>query len=193
MKRILAGAAIAALTVAVAPAFAALAVGASAPAINGNVYVNGKAAPFKLQDALRKGPVVLFFFPGAYTAGCNIEAKAFADQMDKFTAAGATVVGLTGGHGTSDRADGKMAASLDEAVKDFSATHCSGKFPVMAVSGDTVRAYDSVLSATRPDWSNRTSYVIDKSGKIVLSYTNASPAGHVDNTLKAVQELKAKG
>lgn len=192
MKRVFAGAAIAALTVAVAPAFAALAVGASAPAISGNVYINGKAQAWKLQDAVRKGPVVLFFFPGAYTAGCNIEAKAFADKMDQFTAAGATVIGLTGGHGSSDRADGKQAASLDEAVKDFSSTHCAGKFPVMAVSGDTVRAYDSVLSATRPDWSNRTSYVVDKSGKITLAYINARPDGHVEETLKAVQALKGK-
>ncbi len=192
MKRIFVGATIAALAVAVAPAFATLATGATAPALSGTVYIAGKAQPFNLKTALGKGPVVLFFFPGAYTAGCNIEAKAFADSMDKFAAAGATVVGLTGGHGTSDRADGKMAASLDDAVKEFSSTHCSGKFPVMAVSGETVRAYDSVLSATRPDWSNRTSYVVAKDGKITLAYVNARPDGHVENTLKAVEELKAK-
>ena len=194
MKRIFAGAMIAALTVAVGavPAWAALAVGAAAPAVTGNVYIAGKSQPFNLKAALAKGPVVLFFFPGAYTAGCNVEAKAFADAMDKFKAQGATVVGVTAGHGTSDRANGKAAASLDEAVKDFSSTHCGGKFPVMATTGEVVKAYDSVLSATRPDWSNRTSYVIGQDGKIALAYVNARPDGHVESTLKAVTELKAK-
>jgi len=193
MKRIFTGATIAALTIGLGavPAWAALAVGATAPAITGNAYIGCKVQPFNLKAALAKGPVVLFFFPGAYTAGCNVEAKAFADSMDKFTAAGATVVGVTAGHGSSARADGKVAASLDEAVKDFSSTHCSGKFPVMATTADTVKAYDSVLSA-RPDWSNRTSYVINKDGKIVLSYVNAGPNGHVEETLKAVEALKAR-
>jgi peroxiredoxin len=192
MKRVFVGATLAALTVAVMPAFAALAVGVTAPAINGNVYVAGKGATFKLQDALRKGPVVLFFFPGAYTAGCNVEAKAFADNIDKFTAAGATVVGVTAGHGNSDRADGKAAASLDEAVKDFSATHCSGKFPVMAVTPDTVKAYDASL-AQRPDWSGRISYVVAKDGKISFVHNAMNPAEHVTKTLEAVTALKTAG
>lgn len=189
MKRVFVGATLAALTIAVAPAFAALAVGTTAPAIKGNVYVAGKGASFDLQSALRKGPVVLFFFPGAYTAGCNVEAKAFADNIDKFNAAGATVVGVTAGHGTSDRANGKMAASLDEAVKDFSATHCSGKFPVMAVTPEVVKAYDASLAA-RPDWSGRISYVIGKDGKITFVHNAMSPAEHVTKTLEAVAALK---
>lgn len=189
MNRLLVSIAAAAAVTAASPAFAALTTGAAAPDINAKAYEAGKATQFNLKAALKKGPVVLYFFPGAYTAGCNIEAKAFADAADKFKAAGATVVGITGGYGTSDR-QGPPAASLDEAVKDFSSTHCNGKFPVALASADLIKAYDSVLTQ-RPEWSNRTSYVITPDGKISLAYVNASPTGHVDNTLKAVQDWKA--
>jgi peroxiredoxin len=189
MKRVLFAGAVVALTLAAAPAFAALAVGAKAPEVKGQAYLAGKATPFDLQAALKKGPVVLYFFPGAYTPGCNLEAKAFAEAADKYKALGATVVGLTGGFGTSEH-QGPALASLDQAVKEFSTSHCNGKFPVMAASADTVTAYDSALAA-RPGWSNRTSYVITPDGKIALAYVNARPDGHVENTLKAIQDWKA--
>ena len=190
MKRVLIGAALAFTALAATPAFAALAVGSTAPAVKGSAYVDGKATPFDMAAALKKGPVVLYFFPGAYTAGCNIEAKAFAEAADKYKAAGATILGVTGGFGTSDHT-GPAFTSLDAAVKEFSTTHCNGKFPVMAASADVITAYDSALAA-RPGWSNRTSYVVAPDGKIALSYVNASPAGHVDETLKAVEALKGK-
>jgi peroxiredoxin Q/BCP len=165
-----------------------LSVGTMAPAIQARAYMAGKPTLFTLSDAIKKGPVVLYFFPGAYTAGCNVEAKAFADASDKFAAAGAQVVGITGGFGTSDR-QGPPAASLDEAVKDFSTTHCNSKFPVVVASADTIKDYRAVLTQ-RPEWSNRTSYVITPDDKIALAYVNASPNGHVDNTLKAVQDWR---
>ena len=189
MNRFFVTAAAAAALVAASPALAALSNGVAAPDITAKAYLGGKPMAFSLKAALKKGPVVLYFFPGAYTAGCNIEAKAFADAADKFTAAGAQVVGITGGFGTSDR-NGPPAASLDEAVKDFSTTHCNAKFPVVVASADVIKAYDSVLTQ-KPEWSNRTSYVITPDGKVGLAYVNLSPAGHVDNTLKAVQDWKA--
>lgn len=189
MNRFFVSAAVAVALVSASPALAALNNGAAAPDISAKAYLGGKPMDFNLKAALKKGPVVLYFFPGAYTAGCNIEAKAFADAADKFKAAGATVVGITGGFGTSDR-NGPPAASLDEAVKDFSTTHCNSKFAVALASADVIKDYDSALTQ-RPGWSNRTSYVIAPDGKILLSYVNLSPAGHVDATLKAVQDWKA--
>src|SRR5262245_56742183 len=104
------------------PALAALAVGAKAPDITGKAYVGGKPFKFSLKAALKKGPVVLYFFPGAYTGGCNIEAHAFSDAIDQYKAAGASVVGITGGFGATDHT-GPAAANLDEAVQQFSSTH----------------------------------------------------------------------
>ena len=187
MKRAIALAAVAAIAIS-SPAFAALAVGAKAPEIKAKAFENGNPSDFDLQQALKKGPVVLYFFPGAFTPGCNVEAQQFAASIDKYKAAGAQVVGVTGGFGTSAR---KSAAEggLEQAVKDFSTEHCNGKFPVAAVNADTIKAYNVELTQ-RPGWSNRTSYVIDKSGNIVLAFENLSPEGHVDKTLAAVEGLK---
>jgi thioredoxin-dependent peroxiredoxin len=187
MKRVFAVAAVAAFAIA-APAWAALAPGAKAPEIHANAYENGNPQHFMLSEALKKGPVVLYFFPGAFTPGCNVEAQQFAEAIDKYKAAGAQVIGVTGGFGTSAR---KSAAEggLDQAVKDFSKEHCNGKFPVAAVNADTIKAYNVELTQ-RPGWSNRTSYVIDKTGNIVLAFENLSPEGHVEKTLAAVNGLK---
>lgn len=181
MKRSLVGATIAALTIAVAPAFAALPVGATAPAVTANAYIDGKATPFSLTTALKKGPVVLYFFPAAYTGGCNAEAKAFAENIDKFKAAGASVIGVTAGNG-------KKGATMDQALADFSKEHCNGKFPVAAVNAHTVKAYDATLLGTQV--SNRTSYVISKSGKIAFAYSAMNPQEHITKTLEAVTALK---
>lgn len=188
MKRVLALAAVAAFAI-TAPAWAALPLGTKAPDIHATAYENGNPSHFMLSEALKKGPVVLYFFPGAFTPGCNVEAQQFAAAIDKYKAAGAQVVGVTGGFGTSAR---KSAAEggLDQAVKDFSQEHCNGKFPVAAVTADTIKAYNVELTQ-RPGWSNRTSYVIDKSGNIVFEFENLGPDGHVDKTLAAVEALKA--
>jgi peroxiredoxin Q/BCP len=174
---------------AAAPAAPSLAVGDTAPDFTAKAYENGKETTFVLKAALKKGPVVLYFFPGAFTAGCNVEAKNFADAIDGYKKVGAQVVGMTGGFGTTDKA-GPPAANLDDAVKDFSTEKCNGKFPVAVASADTIAAYKAVLTQ-RPGWSNRTSYVITPDDKIALAYVNLSPNGHVDNTLKTVQDWKA--
>lgn len=189
MKRFLIAAAAAASLLAAGPALAALAVGAKAPAISAKAYLGGQPFQFSLAGALKKGPVVLYFFPGAYTGGCNIEAHAFADAIDQYKAAGATVIGVTGGFGATDRSGGP-AANLDDAVRDFSSTHCNGKFPVAIATPELIAAYDSALTQ-RPGWSNRTSYVIAPNGDIVLSYANLSPEHHVDETLAAVKAWRA--
>lgn len=183
MKRLIAGATLAALTLAAAPAFAALAVGATAPAVTGNAYTDGKAAPFSLANELKKGPVVLYFFPAAYTAGCNAEAKAFSESIDKFKAAGASVIGVTAGNG-------KAGTTMDQALADFSKEHCNGKFPVAAVSTDTVKAYDATL-AQRPEWSGRISYVIAPNGKVAYVHNAMNPQEHITKSLEAVTAWKA--
>lgn len=172
-----------------APSAPPLAVGDTAPDFTATAYENGQKEQINLKAALKKGPVVLYFFPGAFTAGCNVEAKNFADAIDGYKKAGAQVIGMTGGYGTTAKA-GPPAANLEDAVKDFSTEKCNGKFPVAVASADTIAAYKAVLTQ-RPGWSNRTSYVITPDDKIALAYVNLSPDGHVQNTLKAVQDWRA--
>lgn len=171
-----AGAAISAAIVS-SPANAALDVGTQAPDFTAKAYLAGEPFQFTLSDALGKGPAVVYFFPAPHTSGCNIEAKLFSDSIDQFTAAGATVIGVTAG-------------KLDE-LADFSkeTEHCGGKFPVAAdPDAKIAREYDALLML-KPGWSNRTSYVIDASGKIVLAYSDLSPKLHVKQTLDAVKSL----
>ena len=182
MKRFLIGATIAAMTIAATPAFAALAVGAKAPAVSAKAYVDGKATPYTLANALKSGPVVLYFFPAAYTGGCNAEAKAFAENIDKFKAAGASVIGVTAGNG-------KAGTTMDQALADFSKEHCNGKFPVAAVDPETIKAYDATL-AQRPQWSGRVSYVIGKDGKVAFAHDAMNPQEHITKTLEAVTAMK---
>lgn len=170
----------AALTASVvaAPSFAALKVGAHAPDFSAPAYLAGKAFTFKLSDALKKGPVVVYFFPAAHTSGCNIEAHLFSQAIDEFKGRKATVIGVTAGN-------------TDE-LADFSkeTEHCSGKFAVAADSGAKIaKEYDAVL-AKKPEWSDRTSYVIAPSGEIVHVYSNLDPKEHVHETLDAVKALE---
>ena len=161
-----------------APAFAELKAGAKAPDFTAPAYLAGQPFTFKLADALKKGPVVLYFFPAAHTPGCNIEAHEFADASDKFKAAGATVIGVTAGN-------------IDQ-LADFSKEqeHCAGKFPV---AGDATlaiaRNYD-VVNATHADHTNRTSFVITPDHKIIFAMTDPKPDAHIADTLAAVQGLK---
>jgi peroxiredoxin len=174
-RPLLALASAAALLLAPAAASAALAVGASAPTFSTTAYQAGKPVSFDLAQALKKGPVVLYFFPAAYTGGCNIEAQEFARSIEDFKKAGATVIGVTGGN--KDR------------LADFSKEHCAGQFPVAGVSADTIKAYDAAMPA-KAEMSNRTSYVIGKNGKIAGVHSEMSPLGHISSTLAVVKTLK---
>jgi len=168
---------LAAMIVAV-PAFAALPVGAPAPDFSAPASIGGKEFSFKLSDALKKGPVVLYFYPAAFTPGCTIEAHEFADATDQFAQLGATVIGVS--HDSIE--------TLDR----FSTSECRSKFAVAADLDQSItKAYDSVL-AKKPEYADRTSYVIAPDGKILFAYTNLDPSQHVTLTLQAVSDWKAK-
>ena len=159
-------------------AFAELKVGAKAPDFTAPAFLAGQPFTYKLADALKKGPVVVYFFPAAHTSGCNLEAHLFSDAIDQFKAAHATVIGVTAG-------------KVDELAAFSSETeHCGGKFPVAADPGAKIaKSYDSTLAA-KPDWSSRTSYVIAQNGDIVHVYSNLNPNDHVTETLNAVKAMK---
>lgn len=186
MKKFLAAAAVAALLV--APAFGGLPVGAKAPDFEATAAVGGKTFTFKLADALKKGPVVVYFFPAAFTPGCTEETHQFAEAADKFAAAGATLIGVTGGAKT---ADNKYVSAVDNIPRlaEFSSEHCRDKFPIGAVTADTVKAYN-VPMAQREGWTDRTSFVIAPDHSILVSFTNPGPNDHVQKTLAAVEEWK---
>lgn len=171
----------AALSIAVAalagPAVAALKIGAKAPDFSAPAFLGGQPFTFKLADALKKGPVVLYFFPAAHTSGCNVEAHLFSEAIEQFKAQHATVIGVTAGN--------------IEELSDFSkeTEHCGGKFAVAADAGAKIaRQYDALLKL-KPGWSDRTSYVIAPSGSIVHVYSALSPNQHVKQTLDAVKAL----
>ena len=160
------------------PAFAALTVGTQAPDFSAPAYLAGQPFTYKLADALKKGPVVVYFFPAPHTSGCNIEAHLFSQAIDQFTAQHATVIGVTAGN------------LADLAAFSKEADHCSGKFPVAADDGAKIaKAYDALLKQ-KPGWSDRTSYVIAPSGKIAYVYSDLSPTKHVQETLDAVKALE---
>ena len=178
MKSLITGIALAAaLAGAVAaPAWSALPVGAAAPTFTVQATQGGRITPFNLGEKLRQGPVVLYFFPAAFTSGCTIEAHEFANRMDDFAAAGASVIGMTAG------ATNRLA--------EFSVSECRSRFPVAAADSALIRAYDSIL-ALMPNLSNRTSYVIDPTGHIIYAHTGNNPVEHVTQTLAAVQAWRA--
>jgi len=159
------------------PAWAALKVGDSAPDFTTQAAIGGKAFTFSLAEALKKGPVVVYFYPKAFTPGCTVEAHNFAEATDKFAAAGATLIGMSG-----DNID---------TLKEFSVKECRNKFPVGAdADGKIMKKYDANLAflATTAD---RISYVISPAGKVIYSYSSLSPDNHVENTLKVVQDLNS--
>ena len=178
MKTIVLAAVAAALLA--SPAAAALKAGDKAPAFTTQGYLAGNPITLSLADAMKKGPVVLYFFPAAHTAGCNIEARLFSEAVDQFKAQKATVIGVTAG-------------KLNE-LADFSkeTEHCGGKFAVAADPGAKIaKQYDSILAA-KPDWSDRTSYVISPKGEILHAYSKLDPSEHVAQTLGAVKAYNAK-
>jgi thioredoxin-dependent peroxiredoxin len=179
-------------SVAALPALAALNVGDSAPDFKTEASLAGKEFTFSLKDALKKGPVVVYFYPSAYTGGCNIQAHTFAVNMDKFHAAGATVIGV----------------SLDSITRlnDFSADpqYCAGKFPTASdADGAISKSYNLKVADAHAGakdtrgieighgFAERTTFVVTPNGKIAATIGGLAPAENVDKALEAVQQLKA--
>ncbi len=161
-----------------APLYAALSPGAQAPNFTTQATLAGKPFTFSLADALKNGPVVLYFYPAAFTPGCTVEAHNFAEATDKFKALGATVIGVS--HDTIDT------------LNKFSVSECRNKFAVAADADQKItKEYDAVLAA-KPEYANRTSYVIAPNGKIIYEYTALNPDLHVANTMAAVEKWKAE-
>lgn len=163
-----------------APAAAALPEGARAPDFTTRGALAGKVFQVRLAEQLKRGPVVLYFFPAAFTSGCNAEARAFAAKVDEFRAAGATVIG--------------MSADPIEPLVKFSATECAGRFAVASAGPAVVKGYD--VAYPKPvqgrTVTGRTSYVIGRDGRIAFVHDAMSPAQHVELTLAAVKRLRAR-
>lgn len=170
----------AALLFAATPALATLPVGAKAPDFNTRGAVAGKVIGVHLAAQLKRGPVVLYFFPAAYTGGCNAEAHAFAEAIGDFQAAGATVIG--------------MSADDVPTLQRFSTEKCAGKFAVASAGPALVQKYDVALGRQIQgrDVTGRTSYVIDRKGRIAFVHSDLNPAEHVSLTLAAVRDLQSK-
>src|SRR6476659_11372385 len=143
--------ALAAASIATTPALAALKVGDKAPDFSTTGAVGGKEFRLQLAQQLKKGPVVLYFFPKAFTSGCTAEAHAFSESIGDFKKAHAQVIG--------------MSADPLPVLKDFSVKECRIAFPVATATPATQKAYD-VAWAAHPGMTTRTSYVIDQHGKI---------------------------
>jgi peroxiredoxin len=174
MRRLLAAALLA--IIAAAPAQAALPVGAKAPDFKTMGALNGKPFRLHLKEQLRSGPLVLYFYPKAFTEGCTLEAKAFSDAMPEFRKAGARVVGMS-------------ADDLDT-LKRFSVEACRGKFPVATAGPDLIKAYDVKLPVA--PISNRTSYVIGRDGRVIFVHSEMNWKEHVARTLAAVKALQKR-
>ncbi|MCZ4343409.1 peroxiredoxin [Sphingomonadaceae bacterium G21617-S1] len=164
-----------------AAAQAALAVGAKAPAFQTRASLGGKDFDFALAQALKKGPVVLYFFPAAFTKGCTVEAHEFAEATDDFNRMGATVIG--------------MAADPIEKLNKFSVEECRNKFAVGVATPAMIKGYDVALEAgvipNVTGRTNRTSYVIAPGGKVIFVHSALGVAGHVSGTMNAVKAWKA--
>lgn len=158
---------------ATAPAFAALPVGAPAPDFSTQGSLGGKTFQFSLSQALRRGPVVLYFFPAAFTSGCTIETKMFADASDDFAKQGATLIGV--------------AADPIDKLQRFSVEACRNKFPVAVASPKMIADYDVKLPLAGR--SNRTSFVIGRDRRIAYVLSEMRADGHVAGTLAAVGKL----
>ena len=157
-------------------AHAAIKPGDTAPLFTTDAAVGGKQMPLVLADALKKGPVVLYFFPKSFTSGCTLEAHLFAQASDKFAALGATVVGVS---------HDDIATQLK-----FSKEECRDKFAVAAdPQSDIIKSYDAKMAVL--PYSDRISYVISPDDKILYTYSSLDPADHVNRTMKAVQDWRS--
>jgi peroxiredoxin len=179
------------------PLLAALKVGDKAPDFSARASLAGKEFNFSLQDALKKGPVVVYFYPSAFTKGCDLEAHTFAQMKDKFDAAGATIIGVS--------AD--SIARLDQFSAD--PEYCAGKFPVASdANREIATSYNLNSTAVKPgqadvrgvtidhDFIERATFVIGKDHKIIATLSskddNLSPDAHVEKSLAIVQQLASK-
>jgi thioredoxin-dependent peroxiredoxin len=195
MKKLFLGLAISALVG--LPVLAALKVGDKAPDFSARASLAGKEFTFSLPDALKKGPVVVYFYPSAYTKGCDLEAHTFATMKDQFDAAGATIIGVS--------AD--SIARLDQFSAD--PDYCAGKFPVSSdANGEIAASYNLTKTAVKAgqadvrgvvidhDFIERTTFVIGKDHKIVATLSSKddglAPDEHVKKSLAIVQQLTSK-
>jgi thioredoxin-dependent peroxiredoxin len=176
------------------PAWAALSQGAKAPEFTTQASLAGKEFTFSLKDALKKGPVVVYFYPSAYTGGCNIQAHTFAENMEQFSAAGASVIGV----------------SLDKigTLNEFSADpeYCAGKLPVASdPDGKIAKSYDLKVMEAKPGMKNtkgkdidhgfaeRTTFIVTPDGKVAATVGGVSPKENVEKALQLTKELAGKG
>jgi thioredoxin-dependent peroxiredoxin len=156
---------------------AALDIGESAPTFVTQAALGGTVYDFSLADSLKKGPVVLYFFPAAYSEGCSIEAHDFAGAIEEFRALGASVAGISGDD--------------IETLTKFSVQVCQSRFPVASDKTQAImKSYDAVMQ-TRPEYANRISYVIAPNGTVVFQYMSLDPAKHVEKTLNALRSWSA--
>lgn len=172
------------------PVMAALKAGDAAPEFTAQASLNGKDFTYSLKDALKKGPVVVYFYPSAYTNGCNVQAHTFAVNKDKFTAAGATIIGV----------------SLDsiQRLNDFSAdpNFCAGKFPTASdTDGKIAKEYQLTVKEGPPGlkdtrgveighaFAERTTFIVTPDGKIADTIGGLAPDKNVEQALQAVQQL----
>lgn len=151
-----------------------LAVGSMAPDFTAQAWMAGEPMTFNLAQARENGPVVVYFFPAAFTPGCNLEARLFSQAIDKFAAEDASVIGITAGN-----ADQLAAFSSDNDT-------CAGKFPVAADPNAAIAADYGAVMAQRPDYASRTSFLIDRDGRILAMHTDPDAKGHVDAMLTVV-------
>lgn len=164
----------------ISPAAANLPKGAAAPVFATQGAKAGKPFAFNLRAALRKGPVVLYFYPKAFTEGCTLEAKAFADATPQFAAAGATVYG--------------MSADDLPTLTRFSTEACRDKFAVAIAKPEVIKAYDVDLKrdGVSTGLTTRTSYVIGQDGRVRFVHSDMNYKDHVRLTLAAVHALRAE-
>ena len=173
MKKLIA---FALLVFAATPAFASLKVGDKAPDFTAPATLGGKEFTFHLADALKTGPVVVYFYPAAFTQGCTVEAHEFAAAIPQYKALGATVIGVS--HDD--------IATLNK----FSVSECQSKFPVAADQDRHImKSYDAALGFLT-SYASRTSYVVSQDGRIAFAYSAMDPDEHVTRTLKALQDLR---
>ena len=178
------------------PAYAALKTGEAAPDFSTKASLAGKEFEFSLKDALKKGPVVVYFYPSAYTAGCNAQAHAFAESKEKFEAAGASIIGVSR----------NTIAQLNQFSAD--PEYCAGKFPVASDADGKISSSYNLNKMQLPagfkdtkgnvidhEATERTTFVVTPNGRVAAVFSSAddklSPTEHVNRSLAKVQELKA--
>ena len=160
------------------PTQAALKPGDSAPDFRAPASLGGNVFTFSLAEALQKGPVILYFYPAAFTTGCTLEAHDFADAVDAYRALGASVIGVS--HDDIDT------------LNKFSVSECRSKFAVAADRDQSImKSYDAVL-AVKPEYADRVSYVIAPDGHVVFAYKSLNPEKHVEYTMEALRKWSAQ-